>query len=456
MTKQTKTIQEINEKIEDGSVRVVTASEMIEIVDEMGSEKAFHEVDVVTTGTFGAMCSSGIWMNFGHSQPPMKMSRVWLNDVEAYASVAAVDAYLGATQPSETLGIRYGGGHVIEDLLRGKSVHLKAESHGTDCYPRKHLSIDVKLDELNQARMSNPRNCYERYGVAVNTSERALYTYMGKLLPNMENATFSGAGELSPLVNDGYQTIGIGTRIFLGGAQGYVVASGTQHNPGSGYGTLMVQGNLKDMKSDYIKGANLTKYGCTLFVGVGVPIPVLNENIASSTGISDNEIMTSVYDYSIPSRDRPSLSKVSYGDLKSGSIEIRNQEVKVAPLSSFKVSLRIAESLKQMVSNGAFLLTQPVKVIPNDTLFKPMSQRESSGKLETRFEKVPISSNYYVQRVADRCINCGLCTTYCPTGVFVRDADWSILDNPELCVECDQCGDICPHDAILLKKGGET
>jgi len=66
---------------------VVTAEEMTEIVKSLGPEKAAQEVNVVTTGTFGAMCSSGVWVNFGHSDPPIKMSKVWLNDVEGYAGV---------------------------------------------------------------------------------------------------------------------------------------------------------------------------------------------------------------------------------------------------------------------------------------------------------------------------------------------------------------------------------
>ena len=80
-----KTLKEINEKIVDGSVHVITADEMPHVVAELGPEAAAQEVDVVTTGTFGAMCSSGAWMNFGHADPPIKMSKVWLNDVEAYA-----------------------------------------------------------------------------------------------------------------------------------------------------------------------------------------------------------------------------------------------------------------------------------------------------------------------------------------------------------------------------------
>jgi uncharacterized protein (DUF39 family) len=71
-----KTVSDINEKIKEGTVKIVRADEMTKIVQELGPERAAQEVDVVTTGTFGAMCSSGVWMNFGHSEPPIKMTKV--------------------------------------------------------------------------------------------------------------------------------------------------------------------------------------------------------------------------------------------------------------------------------------------------------------------------------------------------------------------------------------------
>ena len=192
-----KTIEEINSRISDGSVCVVTAEEMAEIVESKGAQVAAREVDVVTTGTFGAMCSSGAFLNFGHSDPPIKMSKAWLNDVEAYAGLAAVDVYIGATQLSETRGFDYGGGHVIEDLVAGRSVELRADAHGTDCYPRKNIITDGTLDDINQAVLLNPRNAYQRYAVATNSTSKTLYTYMGTLLPSHGNATYSGAGVLS-------------------------------------------------------------------------------------------------------------------------------------------------------------------------------------------------------------------------------------------------------------------
>ena len=74
MSKQakTRTIEEINQKIRNGDVQVLTAEEMKKLVESSGVEVAFKEVDVVTTGTFGAMCSSGAVINLGHSDPPIK------------------------------------------------------------------------------------------------------------------------------------------------------------------------------------------------------------------------------------------------------------------------------------------------------------------------------------------------------------------------------------------------
>ena len=449
--KDQKSIQEINEKIEDGSVRVVTASEMTDIVAELGADGAVHEVDVVTTGTFGAMSSSGIWMNFGHAEPPIRMTRVWLNDVEAYTGVSAVDAFIGATQLSESLGMEYGGGHVIEDLVRGRSVHLRAESYGTDCYPRKSLSVDIRADEMNQATMSNPR--VGAFGaVATNSSQKTIYTYMGKLLPDFGNATFSGAGEISPILNDPqFRTIGVGTRIFLGGAEGYITGSGTQHSPDTGQGTLRVEGDLRQMSSDFIKGCILTRYGVSLYVGLGVPIPVLNEEVAKSTGVSNQEIVTKVIDYSVPSRARPRLGKVSYTDLKSGSIEIDGREVRTAPISSFRVAETVANELKQRIASGKFFLASPDRLLSSSGTYRPMVQRElttASSPFPTTFHT---ADDQYITLDKDRCIECGLCVSFCETGVYAFDDDWTFSFSPELCVECNLCVDVCPQRAILLK-----
>jgi len=370
-----KSLEEINERIRDGSVYVVTADEMTAIVGELGSEDAAREVDVVTTGTFGAMCSSGVWMNFGHSDPPIKMSQVWLNDVEAYAGVAAVDAFIGATQLSETRGLEYGGAHVIEDLVARKEVYMKAVGYATDCYPRRSVEAPISIVDLNEATMLNPRNAYQRYNAATNSTDRVLYTYMGTLLPRFGNATFSGSGTLSPIYNDpDYETIGVGTRIFLCGAQGYVVGNGTQHDPANSFGTLMVCGDLKAMSTDYLRAAILHKYGTSLYVGIGIPIPVLNEGIARKTAISDADIKTTILDYGVGRRSRPELKTISYEELKSGMIDLNGKEVRTSSMSSFFKAKEIATDLAARIQKGTFELALPTARLPRQTTQKPMKQ----------------------------------------------------------------------------------
>ncbi|MHC1576020.1 MAG: homocysteine biosynthesis protein, partial [Methanosarcinaceae archaeon] len=383
-----KSIHEINNRIKDGSVNVVTAEEMVDIVAELGVEGATREVDVVTTGTFGAMCSSGVWLNFGHSEPPIKMSKVWLNNVEAYSGVAAVDAFIGAGQLSETEGMDYGGAHVIEDLVRGRSVDLHATAYGTDSYPRKVLDTTINIYDLNQAIMLNPRNAYQKYNAATNSTSRTIYTYMGSLLPNYGNVTYSGAGVLSPLSNDPtYQTIGTGTRIFLGGAQGYIVGEGTQHSPQNDFATLMLKGDLKEMSSKYIRAANFHGYGTSLYVGMGIPIPVINEKVALSTAVTDDDIVTNVLDYGIPSRDRPPLRTVTYGELRSGMIELNGKEVPTSSMSSFKTARKIAEELKDWIQNGEFFVTAPVEHLPSQTACNPMKQTGTSPLVDDIMSK---------------------------------------------------------------------
>jgi len=379
---------------------------MKRLVESSGVEVAFKEVDVVTTGTFGAMCSSGAIVNLGHSDPPIKIDKAWINDVPICHPGAAVDLYIGATAMSETQSFEYGGGHVIEDLVRGKEVELRATAYGTDCYPRTQLRTNLTKDDLNQFYLLNFRNCYQRYNCAVNSRDETIYTYMGKLLPRLRNATFSGAGELNPLMNDpDYETIGIGTRIFLGGAQGYVIGEGTQHEPQNLNGTLMVRGNAKKMNADFLQGATFTRYGTTLYVGIGIPIPILNEGLAKKTAIRDEEIFTNVVDYGAPRRDRPKLRKVSYKELKSGAITIDGKRVRVSSLSSLKTARKIAATLKAWIENGSFYLTAPVECLPLDSVFKPMKQTEETPFVASVMHSaVTCKENEAIRDIAERIV----------------------------------------------------
>ena len=380
-----KTYQEINEKIKSGEVVVVTAEEIIDIVRDEGPVEAARRVDVVTTGTFAPMCSSGAFINFGHSVPTIKASKVWLNNVSAYAGMAAVDCYIGATEPCEDDPLNkvypgefnYGGGHVIQDLVAGEKVHLKATGYGTDCYPNRTVEKEILLRKLPHATLCNPRNGYQNYNCAINLSKKTIYTYMGTLKPKAANANYCSSGQLSPLFNDPYyRTIGLGTRIFLGGSTGYVTWHGTQHNPSvkrtkkgvpvAPAGTLWVMGDLKKMSPKWLMGVSIQGYGCSLAVGLGIPIPILNEEIVQYTAVSDEELFTQIVDYGHDYSNGISKSygQVSYAELKSGHIKFRGEDIPSVPLSSMVRAREIADMLKNWISNGKFFIGEPQFTLP--------------------------------------------------------------------------------------------
>jgi uncharacterized protein (DUF39 family) len=303
------------------------------------------------------------------------MERVWLNDVEAYGGVAAVDAYIGATQQSDTRGEQYGGAHVIEDFIAGKAIELRASSKGTDCYPRRTIRSELLLEHLNQAIMCNPRNAYQRYNAATNTSDRLLHTYMGLLLPGNGNITYSGAGVLNPIMNDPHlRLIGGGVPAFLCGAPGMVIGEGTQHSSAGGFGTLMVTGDMKVMSQEFLRAATMYRYGVTLYVGFGVPLPVVDTGVVRTTAVRDEDIEVDVVDYGIPSRSRPSLLKVTYADLRSGTVELNGEEVRTSSLSSFRKAREVATVLREWIEHGKMELALPTRRIDPEKRVKPMHE----------------------------------------------------------------------------------
>ncbi|MCK9523465.1 MAG: homocysteine biosynthesis protein [Proteobacteria bacterium] len=382
-----RTWAEINEKIAAGKAVVLTADEIIDYVDRKGLDAAAREVDVVTTATFGPMCSSGCFLNFGHSTPKMRITEAWISDVPAYCGIAAADVYLGATElrhndpanvdfPGD---FKYGGGDVIEALVAGKKLQLFALSYGTEDYPRKELRTWFDINDLNQAIMVNPRNCYQNYNVAVNTSNRRIYTYMGILEPNARNMTYCSAGQLSPLLNDPcYETIGLGSSVWLAGARGMVYAPGTQHCPSAergdndvpveGAGTLALTGDMKQMNPEFVRAARFKGYGVSLALGVGIPIPILNADILRRTTIRDRDIEACCVDYAhdYPQKTGHVLARYNYAQLRSGQVSLNGKDVTVSSMSSYHKALKVAELLKAEIRDGRFLLSQPAQLLPRE------------------------------------------------------------------------------------------
>lgn len=383
-----RTIAEINEKIRAQSAVVWTVEETKARVAEMGITQAAKTVDVITTGTFEPMESSGAIINLGHTDPPIKIRQCWLDGVPTYSGFGAVDLYLGATQVSEAADgeeVRErGGGHVIADLVAGKAVHLRAIGQVTDCYPRASFETTITKETINQFYLFNPRNLYQNFIVGVNGGDRLLHTYLGPLQPRLGNAVYSNPGALSPLLNDpDLQLVGIGTRIFLGGGIGYVAWEGTQHfplqkrlpnrTPIGPAATLALIGDAKQMDARWVRGCYFKSYGSSLMLGVGVPLPVVSESVVAHCAVQDADLVAPIVDFSIPRRVRPTFGLVSYAQLKSGRVAIDGKAVRVAPLASLYLSRAVASELKQWIEAGRFELTEAVAPIAPDRAFLPQN-----------------------------------------------------------------------------------
>jgi L-aspartate semialdehyde sulfurtransferase len=391
-----RSIPEINEKIQQGKAIVLTVEELKARVQEVGVKQTTREVDVVTTGTFEPMESSGAIINLGQTDPPIKIRQCWLDGVPAYAGFGAVDLYLGASQMADTTGFgenseanlpkERGGGHVIQDLIAGKSVQLRAIGQVTDCYPRANFETSISRDRINQFYLSNPRNLYQNFIVGTNGGDRPLHTYLGVLQPQLGNAVYANSGALSPLLNDPeLNLVGIGTRILLGGGIGYVSWEGTQHfplqkrlpnqTPIGPAATLALIGDAKQMDPHWVRGCYFKGYGASLMLGVAVPLPVLNEAVVEACAVRDEDLVAPIVDFSIPRRVRPTFGLVSYAQLKSGKLNIDGKIVRVAPLASLYLSRQVSMLLKQKIQAREFFLTEPVAALPRDRVFIPQDMR---------------------------------------------------------------------------------
>jgi L-aspartate semialdehyde sulfurtransferase len=400
-----RTIAEINEKISRGQAVVWTVAEVKAKIVRLGREKIFEQVDVITTGTFEPMESTGAIINLGHTDPPIKIRQCWLDGIAAYAAFGAVDLYLGATATAdynlqesdpnlrESIGGEKGGGHVIEDLIAGKAVQLKAIGQKTDCYPRAIWENAITKDNINQFYLFNPRNLYQNFIVGVNGGDRTLYTYLGALQPRLGNAVYSNPGAISPLLNDPDLTsVGIGSKIFLGGGIGYIAWEGTQHfplqkrlpnrTPIGPAATVALIGDAKQMSADWVRGCYFKNYGPSIMLGVGVALPVITEQVVQNCSVVDQDIVAPVIDFSIPRRVRPTFGLVSYEQLQKGHMTIDGRSVRVAPLASKYRSLKVAQELKQWIEAGKFTLTEPIAPLPSDRAFTPQDSNKSIISLE--------------------------------------------------------------------------
>lgn len=298
-----KTIAEINKKIENGSVVVLTAKELCDIV-RSGRSISADDVDVVTTATRGIMSGTAAILSFPVADQGVfsHAERVFLNGVPAHAGpcpnehLGIVDVIVHGTAYADS---GYGGGHLFHDLVEHREIEVVVKT------PDKTIVTTTGIRDIPFARMLATRSAYKNYAAFVNPGETLSTIFsVADFRGNCEEAAFGGCGEINPLEKD-LGTIGIGTRILMNGAVGYVIGEGTRSTDARR--NLSAIADMHAMDGSYISGF-VTSAGPDVINSVAIPIPILNEDILSRASRLDSEIELPIMDV----RTRTEIGRTDY------------------------------------------------------------------------------------------------------------------------------------------------
>lgn len=292
-----RSIEEINERIRRGEATVLTAEEVRDLVDE-GAVTELQDVDVITTATRAVMSGTYAVLSFRFAEQDSFIRAL-------SARINGVPAYVGPC-PNERLGHidlivfgtahrdeRYGGGHLFRDLVARRTVCVEVETSDGRC-----ISRDLTLDEIPHARIFSTRNAFMNYSAFVNTGGVAMSTIFHAIpFPvSMSGASFSGCGILNPLKNDPLlETIGVGTRVLINGAEGFVIGTGTRCTPERP--NLSGFADMHQMIPE-LMGGFVTSAGPECITSWAVPVPVLSGNVLDAVMLPEKSIPMPVMDVS--------------------------------------------------------------------------------------------------------------------------------------------------------------
>lgn len=311
MAVTTKTIRDINEKIEKGTVAVMTATEILSLAEK--GEK-IPDVDVVTCGTKGIMSGTMANLSFKVAEKNafIRARGIWLNGVPAYPGPC----------PNERLGIidtivygpahsicdpKYGGGHLFRDLVEGRDIAVEVETESG-----KRITATVNMDMIDYAQMIATRNAFKNYLAYVNpvaeTLEHSIFS-VGAFYGPYKELKFCGCGELNPIEKDpGLNVLGAGTRVLMNGSPGMITGRGTRSTPEKP--NFSAVADMKHMSKEYL-GGFVTSEGPEVIATWAVPIPVLNEQVLKNILRTDRDLPLPVVDV----RGRIELGRITYADV---------------------------------------------------------------------------------------------------------------------------------------------
>jgi putative methanogenesis marker 16 metalloprotein len=372
-----RTIDQINRLLKQGKATVMTAAELSRAL-RAGTTVGFKDVHVVTAATCGLMSGTYAVLSFPVC-PPSRFTRaakVHLNGVEAYPGpcpnerIGLIDAVVFATRSSRSLP-GYGGGHLLQDLCAGKQVIVEVQTDEGH-----HLQTAVRLSQMPHAVLHGSRHAFRNYVGFVNPSPRPVPTIFCSipLPPRLTGATACGCGELNPIEKDpGLRTIGVGTRVLVNGAVGYVSGAGTRAS--AQRPNLSIAADLHAMKPTYMGGFK-TSMGIEPIQTWAVPIPILDNAALAAASVLDEHIGLPITDVA----GRQVLAMATYADLWPRG----------RPWPAFDA----AACLKNACSS-----CPPEQLCPMGAFARP------PGGIDRR-----------------RCFHCGLCAAACPAAAFSATA----------------------------------
>jgi putative methanogenesis marker 16 metalloprotein len=370
-----KSLPEILRRIKKGEAVVMTSQEVCDLV-RSGEQADLQDVDVVTTATRAVMSGTYSVLSFPVACPGSfaRAKKVWINGISAHVGpcpnekLGALDLMVFGTAHSRDRH-DYGGGHLFRDLVERKPVSVEVE---TD--EGKMLQVEVGLDEMPNARLYGTRHAFKNYSAFVNPGDRPVSTifHARPFEPHCNGATFSGCGQINPVKNDPLlEAIGVGTRILINGAEGFVTGQGTRSCPERP--NLTGFADMHKMNPEYM-GGFITSAGPECICSWAVPIPVTTDTILKEIARLDRDIPLPVMDVNA----RCFIGQSNYGDVWEN------------------VDLCV-EFDPQRCAGCARCLVEQVC---------PMEAVIFEGK------------GTYARRDESRCFHCGLCVAECPSSAF--------------------------------------
>jgi len=364
-----RSLESLRERQRQGDLRVRPAADYRALVAEAGLLEAYQLTDVVVAADAAFTDQASLVLHLGPADPPIRLRDPLLAGVAAQAGGAAADLVLPIAGAAE--GGRSSGAQVLASLLAGEAVELSSTGEGTRLQPRRDLHTRIDREQIGSGRLLLHRGIVENGLVAVSSAEGVLRTGWGPLLGPFAQALYTcGGADSIGLAMPGLSLLGPGSPVLVGGAIGWVLGSGSAHQPQprrqpSGHArtpgaVAALSVDLHALDRRWLRAAHFEGHGGALLVVIAAPIPLLDGVIASQAACADSALEAPLLDVSIPRRIKPSFGGVSYAALKAGLIAVDGRRIPAAPSHSPRLAREGALDLAERLTEGRFPLRLPL------------------------------------------------------------------------------------------------